>query len=196
MTDDNSNQQIVIYQTEGGETQIDVRLEQETVWLTQVQVAELFGRERSVITKHIKNVFTEGELDEKSNVQNLHIANSDKSVKFYNLDVIISVGYRVNSKRGTRFRIWANNILKQYLVQGYALNEQKLQVEQEKLNDLKRAIALSSRLLHNQALTRQESQSILAVLEKYSHALAITLILLMKLNIMNFMGINRLIETF
>ncbi|NOT14884.1 MAG: virulence protein RhuM/Fic/DOC family protein [Methylotenera sp.] len=173
MTDDNSNQQIVIYQTESGETQIDVRLEQETVWLTQVQVAELFGRERSVITKHIKNVFTEGELDEKSNVQNLHIANSDKPVKFYNLDVIISVGYRVNSKRGTQFRIWANNILKQYLVQGYALNEQKLQAEQEKLNDLKRAIALSSRLLHNQALTTQESQSILAVLEKYSHALTV-----------------------
>jgi prophage maintenance system killer protein len=173
MTDDNGNQQIVIYQTESGETQIDVRLEQETVWLTQVQVAELFGRERSVITKHIKNVFTEGELDEKSNVQNLHIANSDKPVKFYNLDVIISVGYRVNSKRGTQFRIWANNILKQYLVQGYALNEQKLQAEQEKLNDLKRAIALSSRLLHNQALTPQESQSILAVLEKYSHALTV-----------------------
>jgi len=106
-------------------------------------------------------------------VQNLHIANSDKPVKFYNLDVIISVGYRVNSKRGTQFRIWANNILKQYLVQGYALNEQKLQAEQEKLNDLKRAIALSSRLLHSQALTPQESQSILAVLEKYSHALTV-----------------------
>src|SRR5690606_15331777 len=89
------------------------------------------------------------------------------------LDAILSVGYRVNSKKGTQFRIWANNILKQYLAQGYALNERKLQAEQEKLNDLKRAIALSSRLLHNQALTPQESQSILTVLEKYSHALTV-----------------------
>jgi prophage maintenance system killer protein len=173
MIDQRSDQKIVIYQTEGGETQIDVRLEQETVWLTQVQVAELFDRERSVITKHIKNVFTEGELDEKSNVQNLHIANSDKSVKLYNLDVIISVGYRVKSKRGTQFRIWANNILKQYLVQGYALNERKLQAEQDKLLELRRAIILSSRLLHKKGLTRQESQSILIVLENYSHALTV-----------------------
>lgn len=173
MTDSNNNQQIVIYQTESGETQIDVRLEQETVWLSQAQMVELFDRERSVITKHINNVFAEGELDEKSNVQNLHIANSDKPVKFYNLDVIISVGYRVKSKRGTQFRMWANSVLKQYLVQGYALNESKLQAEQEKLNDLKHAIALSSRLLRNQVLTSQESQSILAVLEKYSHALTV-----------------------
>lgn len=171
--EENVDQKIVIYQTENGETQIDVRLDQDTVWLTQDQVADLFGRERSVITKHIKNVFTEGELDEISNVQNLHIANSTKPVKFYNLDVIISVGYRVKSQRGTQFRIWANSVLKQFLVQGYALNERKLQAEQEKLDDLKHAIALSARLLRNQALTSQESQSILSVLEKYSHALTV-----------------------
>ena len=94
-------------------------------------------------------------------------------VSEYNLDVIISVGYRVKSQRGTQFRIWANNVLKQYLVQGYALNERKLQTEKEKLNDLKHVIALSSRLLHNQALSPQESQSILTVLEKYSHALTV-----------------------
>ena len=169
----NYNQQIVIFETETGETQIDVRLENDTVWLKQEQMSELFGRERTVITKHIGKIFTEGELDEKSNVQILHIANSDKPVKVYSLDVIISVGYRVKSQRGTQFRMWANSVLKQYLVQGYALNERKLQAEHEKLNDLKRAIALSSRLLHNQALTSQESQSILAVLEKYSHALTI-----------------------
>ncbi|EHO09534.1 hypothetical protein HMPREF9715_02378 [Myroides odoratimimus CIP 101113] len=98
---------ILIYQTEDGLTKIETRLENETVWLTQAQMAELFQKERTVITKHIKNVFEEGELVEQTNVQNLHIANSDKPVKFYNLDVIISVGYRVKSIQGTKFRQWA-----------------------------------------------------------------------------------------
>ncbi|MEK6512692.1 virulence RhuM family protein [Myroides odoratimimus] len=97
---------ILIYQTEDGLTKIETRLENETVWLTQAQMAELFQKERTVITKHIKNVFEEGELVEQTNVQNLHIANSDKPVKFYNLDVIISVGYRVKSIQGTKFRQW------------------------------------------------------------------------------------------
>lgn len=100
--------ELIMYQTEDGKTKIDVRLENETVWLTKAQIAELFQRDRSVISRHIKNVFSEGELDEKSNMQNLHIANSDKPVAFYSLDVIISVGYRVKSLRGTQFRIWAN----------------------------------------------------------------------------------------
>ncbi len=93
---------ITIYQTESGT--VEVRLEKDTVWLRQEQMSQLFGRERSVITKHLRNVFAEGELEEESNVQNLHIAGSDKPVKFYNLDVIISVGYRVKSQQGTRFR--------------------------------------------------------------------------------------------
>jgi prophage maintenance system killer protein len=164
---------IAIYQTENGHIHIEVRLQQDTVWLRQEQMAELFGRERSVITKHIRNVFDEGELDEKSNVQNLHIAGSAKPVKFYNLDVIISVGYRVKSQQGTQFRIWANNILKQYLLQGYALNEQKLRANQEKLADLRQAIALSSRLSRNKDLSLGESQGILAILEKYSYALTV-----------------------
>ncbi len=173
MTDSNNNQQIVIYQTENGETQIDVRLEQETVWLSQAQMVDLFGRDVSVISRHIRNAINEGEVNEKSNLQKMQIANSDRPVIFYDLDVVISVGYRIKSEQGVQFRRWANNVLKQYLVQGYALNQQKLQAEQEKLNDLKRAIALSSRLLHNQALTMQDSQSILLVLEKYSHALTV-----------------------
>lgn len=168
-----SNGQMTIYQTNDGNIQIEVCLEQETVWLRQEQMSELFGRERSVITKHIRNVFAEGELDEKSNVQILHIADSDKPVKFYNLDVIISVGYRVKSQSGTQFRIWANNILKQYLIQGYALNEEKLNSAQEKLADLKQAIALSSRLLHHKDLSLHESQGILSILDKYSHALMV-----------------------
>ncbi len=98
---------IIIYQTEDGKTVLETRLVQDTVWLTQAQMAELFQKDRTVITKHISNVFEEGELDEKSNVQILHIANADRPTKFYNLDVIISVGYRVKSHQGTKFRQWA-----------------------------------------------------------------------------------------
>ena len=122
----NDNNQIIMYRTEDGLTKIDVTLENETVWLTQDQMAELFQRDRSVITKHIGNIFKEGELDEKSNVQFLHIANSDKPVKYYSLDVIISVGYRVKSLRGTQFRIWANSVLKEYLIKGFAMNDDLL----------------------------------------------------------------------
>ena len=98
---------IIIYQSSDGITKIDVKMDNETVWLNQSQISELFQRDRTVITKHIKNVFEEGELEEKSNVQIMHIANSDKPVKYYNLDVIISVGYRVKSLNGTHFRKWA-----------------------------------------------------------------------------------------
>ena len=106
---------------------VDVRLERETVWLRQEQMSQLFERERSVITKHIRNVFAEGELDEKSNVQNLHIAGSDKPVRFYNLEVIISVGYRVKSVAGTRFRQWATRTLREHLVRGYTINRQRFE---------------------------------------------------------------------
>ena len=121
-----NNSEIIIYKTEDGLTQVDVTFDGDTVWLTQDQMAELFQRDRTVITKHIGNIFKEGELDEKSNVQNLHIANSDKPVKFYNLDVIISVGYRVKSLRGTQFRIWASSILKEYLKKGFAMDDNRL----------------------------------------------------------------------
>lgn len=114
--------EIIIYQTVDGKTELDVKVESDTVWLTQAQMAELFAKDRTVITRHINNVFAEGELDEKSNVHFLHIANSDKPVKIYNLDVIISVGYRVKSPRGTQFRIWANSILKEYLIKGYPVH--------------------------------------------------------------------------
>jgi hypothetical protein len=100
----NDKYEIIIYQTVDGLTKIDVRMEDETLWLTQAQIAELFGRERSVITKHIRNIFNDSELDEKSNVQNMHIPNSDKPVSLYSLDVILAVGYRVKSPRGTQFR--------------------------------------------------------------------------------------------
>ncbi len=117
---------IVMYQTEDGLTKIEVEFENDTAWLSQSQMAELFQRDRTVISKHIKNIFEERELDEKSNVQNLHVANSDKPVMYYSLDVIISVGYRVKSIRGTQFRIWANGILKEYLRKGFAMNDDLL----------------------------------------------------------------------
>lgn len=118
--------EIIIYQTEDGTTKIQTRLENETVWLNQEQMAELFQRDRSVITKHIGNIFNEGELEEKSNVQILHISSSDKPVKFYSLDVIISVGYRVKSHRGTQFRIWATQRLREYIVKGFTMNDDLL----------------------------------------------------------------------
>ena len=120
------NYEIIIYQAQDGLTKIDVRMEGETLWLTQAQIAQLFGRERSVITKHIRNIFTEGELDKKSNVQNLHIANSDKPVTFYSLDVILAVGYRVKSPLGTQFRQWATRVLHEYLQKGFAMNDEVL----------------------------------------------------------------------
>jgi len=118
--------EILFYTADDGKTKLQVRLEQDTVWLTQEQMSELFQKDRTVVTKHIANVFNEGELNEKSNVHFMHIANSDKPVKYYNLDVIISVGYRVKSARGTQFRIWATQRLKEYIVKGFSLDDERL----------------------------------------------------------------------
>jgi len=151
------NTDLIMYQTEDGVTRIEVKLENETVWLTQAQLAELFQRDRSVITKHIRNIFSEGELDEKSNVQILHIANSDKPVTFYSLDVIISVGYRVKSLRGTQFRIWANSVLKEYLIKGFSMDDERLKQMgggsywKELLNHI-RDIRSSEKVLYRQVL--------------------------------------------
>lgn len=117
---------IIIYTTEDGLSKIETTFDGDTVWLSKAQMAELFQRDRSVISKHIKNVFEEGELPREGNVQILHVANSDRPVEFYNLDVIISVGYRVKSKRGTQFRIWAIGILKEYMRKGFALDDERL----------------------------------------------------------------------
>lgn len=116
---------MIIYTTEDGISKIETIFDGDTVWLSKAQMAELFQRDRSVISKHIKNIFEEGELSREGNVQILHIANSDKPVEFYNLDVIISVGYRVKSKRGTQFRIWATGILKEYMRKGFALDDER-----------------------------------------------------------------------
>lgn len=155
---------IVIFESNTG--QVQVRLEGDTVWLRQEQMAELFGRERSVITKHLRNVFAEGELDEKSNVQNLHIAGSDKPVRFYNLDVIISVGYRVKSQQGTRFRQWATRILREHLTQGYTLNRQRFE---QNAAELEAALALVKKAAAGEALTSDQGRGLVDVIARYTH---------------------------
>lgn len=118
--------EFLLYKSENGKIKVDVLVQDETVWLTQIQMAELFGRDRTVVTKHINNIFKEGELEEKSNVQNLHFAHSDKPIKYYNLDVIISVGYRVKSLQGTRFRQWATAHLKEFIIKGFTMDDERL----------------------------------------------------------------------
>lgn len=149
--------EIIIYQTEDGLTKINVNMQNETVWLSKTQMAELFQRDRSVISKHIKNVFEEGELSRESNVQILHVANSDKPVEFYNLDVIISVGYRVKSQRGVQFRIWATSILKEYMIKGFAMDDERLKGNGggnywKELLDRIRDIRSSEKVLYRQVL--------------------------------------------
>lgn len=123
------NNEIILYESDELIERIEVRIDDETVWLNQEQLSFLFQRDQSVISRHIRNIFSEGELEEKSNMQKMHIPNSDKPVTFYNLDVIISVGYRVKSKQGTKFRIWATRVLRDYLLKGYALNQRMNRIE-------------------------------------------------------------------
>lgn len=164
---------IVLYQGADGSASLEVHLDHETVWLTQKQMAELFQRERSVITKHLRNVFSEGELDEKSNVQNMHFAFSDKPVTLYNLDVIISVGYRVKSQQGTRFRQWATRMLRDHIVNGYSLNEQRLREESAKLQAMRQTVELLALTLTNQALVSDTGRDVLRVISDYAYALAL-----------------------
>ena len=151
--------ELVIFETEDSAVTLEVPVEQETVWLNQAQMTELFDVDRTVITRHVNNVFKEGELERESNVHFLHIANSDKPVKFYSLDVIISVGYRVKSKRGVEFRKWANSVLKKYILQGYAVNQNRIAQMGEMIQVMKRT------------QNSLDSKQVLSVIEKYSEAL-------------------------
>lgn len=160
--------EVVVYEDPDGQIRVDVRLERETVWLTQAQMAELFRRDRSVVTRHLNNIFREGELDKVSNVQNLHIASSDKPVTCYNLDVIISVGYRVKSPRGTQFRIWATRTLRDHLLQGYTLHERRLR--ERGLGEIEQAVGLLARTLVSNALVTDEGRAVLDVVQHYTRA--------------------------
>lgn len=157
--------QISLYQTADGKVQLEVALERDTVWLRQEQMSTLFGRERSVITKHLRNIFAEGELDEKSNVQFLHIAGSDKPVKFYDLDVIISVGYRVKSIQGTRFRQWATGVLRQHLVQGYTLHKTRFE---KNAAELEQALSLIRKAAQSPELTREAGSGLVEIVSRYT----------------------------
>ena len=155
--------EVVVYQAPDGQVRVDVRLERDTVWLSQAQMTELFGRERSVVTKHIRNVFKEGELDEESNVHFLHVAGSDKPVGFYSLDVIISVGYRVKSQRGNQFRIWATSTLREHLRRGDTGNERRLR--ERDLSEIEQAVGLLARTLTTHALVTDEGRAVLHLFE-------------------------------
>ena len=147
-----SEGEIILYQSENS-TQLEVRIENETVWLTQAQMVELFQRDQSVISRHIRNVFTEKELNEKSNMHFLHNAFSDKPITVYSLDVIISVGYRVKSKRGTQFRIWANRILKEFLLNGHVVNQRFDRIEKKILeHDQKFDLLIKTSLPPNEGI--------------------------------------------
>jgi prophage maintenance system killer protein len=174
-----STGQITIYQSADGSIATEVRLEGDTVWLSQKQMADLFDKDVRTINEHVVNVFDEGELARGATIRNFRIVRQEgkrrveRDIEHYNLDVIISVGYRVKSKQGTQFRIWANRVLKDHLVQGYTLNQQRLEAQQEKMDELRQAIALSARLIYNKNLSTDESRGILTILEKYSHALTV-----------------------
>jgi len=171
---DKAKGEIVLYKTPEGDTLIDVKLEEETVWLTQKQLSQLFQTERSVITKHINNIIKTKELQLNSVCAKFaHTATDGKiyTSNFYNLDMIISVGYRVNSKRGTQFRIWANKVLKEYLIDGYALNEKKLKEQTEKIKELEKTIEVFSRVTENYQLKQDEFSGILKVIKDYTYAL-------------------------
>lgn len=169
----NENNKVLIYQTEDGLTQMDVRMENETVWLTQAQMAELFQKDRTVIGRHIRNVYKEGELDEDGTCAKFaHMGNDGLQyyeTTIYNLDVIISVGYRVKSQRGVKFRQWANRILKQYLVKGYVVNDR---LRRDQLGELRQLVQVVGRTLQSQDITATaDGQALFDVVVDYTYAL-------------------------
>jgi prophage maintenance system killer protein len=164
----NIENEIILYQSSDGEVQLDVQMDKETVWLTQAQMVELFGRDQSVISRHVRNIFKEGELPEKSNMQKMHIALSDKPTTLYSLDAIISVGYRVKSLRGTQFRIWATRTLRDHLLRGYTLHEKRLR--ERGLGEIEQAMALLTRTLTRNELVSGEGRAALEIVEQYTRA--------------------------
>lgn len=171
--------QITIYQTKDGNTSIEVKLENDSIWLNQHQLAELFKTDRTSLAKHIRNIYKAGELDEISTcakfaqVQTEGSRTIKREVIHYNLDLIISVGYRINSKLGTQFRIWANKILKEYLIKGYSLNEIRLREQNDQLKSLKNTVGLLSNILENRPLNSDEATGLLRVVTDYAYALDI-----------------------
>lgn len=166
--------EIIIYQTSDGKSQLDVKLDNETVWLSQTQMIDLFQSTKQNISLHINNLFKEGELDKKATVKQYLTVRQEgnravkRQIEYYNLDVIISVGYRVKSQRGTQFRIWANSVLKEYLIKGYAINRN---AKNEQLEDLKKTVKLLSNVIDSKALSADEATGLLRVITDYTYAL-------------------------
>ena len=167
--------QIVIYQTEDGQTQIDVRLENETVWLTQAQMAELFKSSRTNVLEHIQHIYEDEELEKEATCRNFRQVRQEgkrtvnRAIIMYNLDMIISVGYRVNSKRGVKFRQWANKVIKDYLVKGYAVNER---IRHEQIGELRQLVGMLGRTLQNQeVISNDETTALFEVVTDYTYAL-------------------------
>jgi len=165
--------QIEIYQNKDNKTEIEVQFDNETFWLSLNQIAELFGRDKSVISRHLKNIFIEGELEKKQVVAFFATTASDAKiyqVEYFNLDAIISVGYRVNSKQGTRFRIWATERLKNYLVKGFAVNEKRVKEYQKNLIELRKTIKLIQDSVELKELSAHESKGFLSIITNYTHS--------------------------
>jgi prophage maintenance system killer protein len=169
--------EMIIYQTPDGQTTIEVSLEKDTVWLDQYQLADLFQTDRTALNRHIRNIYNSNELEEQATCAKIAQVQQEgkrqitRQIFRYNLDLIIAVGYRVNSIRGTQFRIWANKILKDYLIKGYSLNEKKLQEKSDQYEGLKKAVALITNVTTNQNLTGDEAAGLLKVLTDYTYAL-------------------------
>jgi prophage maintenance system killer protein len=174
-----SKGEIVIYQTSEGKTEIEVKLERETLWLHQYQLAELFETDRTSILKHIKNIYETDELSEDATCAKFAQVQAEgkrsvtRQILHYNLDMILSVGYRVNSKRGTQFRIWANNVLREYLTKGYALNEKRIADREKELQALKAGIRLLERSVTNQALQLDQAKAFVRIVSDFSNGLGI-----------------------
>lgn len=177
MTNPENKGEIVIYQSADGTVNLDARLENETIWLTQKGMAELFGVKTPAVNKHINNIYKEQELSMDSTISILEIVKKEgmrdvsRQTTFYNLDMIIAVGYRINSKRATQFRIWATSTLKEYLTKGYVINEKKLRQEQDKVNTLQNTIQLLSRSVSHQAESLEEAQNVAKILDKFAQGL-------------------------
>ncbi|KAA2239812.1 cytochrome C biogenesis protein CycH [Chitinophaga agrisoli] len=173
------NSQIVIYQTADGETAIDVTVDSDTIWLTQAQIVALFQSSKANISEHIKHIFNSNELNKEATVRIFRTVQKEgrrivtRELEHYNLDMIISVGYRVNSIRGTQFRIWANKVLKEYLIKGYSLNEKRLQEKNGRFEILKQTVRLMGNVLDNSELSSDEANGLLKVLTDYTYALDI-----------------------
>jgi prophage maintenance system killer protein len=171
-----NNSEITFYQLDNGRTEIEVTIDQDTVWLNLMQLTELFQRDKSVISRHLNNIFMESELVKEAVVaKNATTAKDGKTyqVDFYNLDVIISLGYRIKSQRGTQFRIWANKVLKEYLVKGYTLNEKRLKIQNENLKDLVKSVQILGNILEKRELSGNESSGLIKIISDYAYALDI-----------------------